>query len=107
MGGAPTGEDALEAARRELVEETGIRAEEWRELMRLHPSNSVTDELGIVYLATNLTFGEAAPEPTEDLRVRALPLTAAVDWVRSGRITDAISVAAILLLWNDRSHFFG
>lgn len=96
MGGAPLGEDPLEAARRELREETGLVATHWRELMRLHLSNSITDELGIVYVATGLTQGEAAPEETEDLEVLALPLAEATEMAKDGRITDALSVAALL-----------
>jgi 8-oxo-dGTP pyrophosphatase MutT (NUDIX family) len=102
MGGAPAEETLLAAAQRELREETGISAKQWREVMRLHTSNCVTDELGIVFLATELTFGEAAPEPTEDLDVLRLPLVDAIDWAMTGRITDAISVAGILRLYADR-----
>ena len=96
MGGAPLEERPLVAAKRELAEETGIRASEWHELMRLHPSNSITDELGIVYVATDLSFGETNFEESEDLAVRKMPLSEAVDWVVDGKITDAISVAALL-----------
>jgi 8-oxo-dGTP pyrophosphatase MutT (NUDIX family) len=107
MGGAPSGETTLAAAQRELAEETGITATQWRELMRLHTSNCVTDEIGIVYVATQLTFGDPDPEPTEDLSIERLSLEDAVGWIRSGRITDAISVAAILRLWNDRDQLSG
>ena len=55
MGGAPLHEPPLIAAQRELKKETGISAATWKELMRLHPSNSITDELGIVYIATGLS----------------------------------------------------
>lgn len=103
MGGAPRAEPSLAAAQRELREETGIRAENWVELMRLHPSNSVTDEVALVYLATGLSHGAAAPEPTEDLAVRRLGLDEAVAWVMDGRITDAISAAGILRLRVDRT----
>ena len=96
MGGAPLEERPLVAAKRELAEETGIRASEWHELMRLHPSNSITDELGIVYVATDLSFGETNFEESEDLAVRKMPLSEAVDWVVDGKITDAISAAALL-----------
>ena len=96
MGGAPLAEPPLEAARRELREETGLKAEEWKELMRLHTSNSITDEVGFVYVATGLTEGEPAFEETEDLEIRKLPLSDAVQMVLDGEITDAMSVAALL-----------
>jgi len=96
MGGAPLDEQPLVAARRELQEETGIRATNWEELMRLHTSNSITDELGIAYVATGLSFGETQFEETEDLAIRKLPLNAAVQMVLDGQITDAISAAALL-----------
>jgi 8-oxo-dGTP pyrophosphatase MutT (NUDIX family) len=96
MGGAPLSEAPLAAARRELAEETGMRAEHWEEVMRLHPSNSITNEIGIVYVARGLTPGETCFEETEDLEIRKLPLEEAVDMVLDGRITDAISAAALL-----------
>lgn len=96
MGGAPLDEPPLHAAKRELQEETGIRAANWEELMRLHPSNSITDELGFVFIARDLSFGETAFEEAEQLEVRKLPLADAVEMVLDGRITDAISAAALL-----------
>lgn len=98
MGGAPLDELPLAAAQRELKEETGIRAANWQELMRLHLSNSITDELGFVYVATDLSFGETQFEEMEDLEIRKLPLQDAVTMVLDGRITDAISAAALLRL---------
>ena len=96
MGGAPLDEKPLDAARRELQEETGLSAAKWTEIMLLHPSNSITDEVGIVYLAEDLTEGEPEFEETEDLEIRKMPLAAAVAMVAAGEITDAISVAALL-----------
>jgi 8-oxo-dGTP pyrophosphatase MutT (NUDIX family) len=96
MGGAPLDESPLDAAKRELKEETGLTAERWSEVMRLHTSNSITDEVGIVYIAEGLTQGETEFEETEDLEIRRLPLEEALRLVNDGEITDAISAAAIL-----------
>lgn len=96
MGGAPLGEAPIDAAQRELREETGLTAADWTEIMRLHTSNSITDESGIVYVARDLTEGETAFEETEDLEIRKLPLSEAVMMVERGEITDAITVAALL-----------
>lgn len=96
MGGAPLEEDPLDAARRELKEETGLTAGRWRELMRLHTSNSITDEAGIVFVAEDLSPGEPQFEETENIEIRKLPLADAIEMIRRGEITDAISVAALL-----------
>lgn len=96
MGGAPLDEAPIDAARRELKEETGLTATDWSELMQLHPSNSITDEFAIVYVAKGLLEGETEFEETEDLEVRKLPLSQAIAMVKAGEITDAISVAALL-----------
>ncbi len=96
MGGAPAHEEPLAAARRELKEETGLCAKRWTEIMRLHTSNSITDETGIVYVAEELTAGETAFEETEAIEVLKLPLEDAIGMALDGRITDSISVAALL-----------
>jgi 8-oxo-dGTP pyrophosphatase MutT (NUDIX family) len=98
MGGAPLGEEPLAAAQRELKEETGLTAEHWAQVMRLHTSNSITDEEGIVYIARGLTVGETQFEETEDLEIRRLPIEEAVNMALDGRITDAMCVAALLRL---------
>jgi len=95
-GGCPIGTPLLDAAKRELVEETGISAQIWTPLLDMHLSNSVTDEYGLVYIAQGLSFGAAHPEETEDLRVRKLPLAEAVEMVLRGDITDALSMATLL-----------
>ncbi len=94
-GGAPPGEDALAAAKRELLEETGCTAARWQELLRAHLSNSVSDEAAVVFLARGLTQGPAAPEGTERLQVRWVPFAEALRMVERGEITDALSVMGI------------
>ncbi len=95
MGGGPLDEDPLVAARRELREETGLRAERWTQVMKLHTSNSVTDEEGLLFLAQELTEGETEFEETEDLAIRRVPFEDAVAMAIAGEITDAISVASL------------
>lgn len=95
-GGCPLGEAPVEAAKRELKEETGIVAGNFEEIMQLHLSNSATNEQAFVFLATDLTFETAEPEESEDITVKKIHLNEAFNMVLSGEITDAISVAAIL-----------
>jgi len=102
MGGHAVGEDPLIGAKRELREETGLQAAKWSELMRLHTSNSITDECGIVFVAEDLREGETQFDETEELALQRLPLAEAVRLAADGQITDAISVAALLKLWHIR-----
>lgn len=95
-GGALVNEDPLEGAKKELLEETGLKAEHWEQLLTMHLSNSVSDEWAIVYLARNLTQHEAMPEETEQLVIKKLPFIEAYEMVEAGIITDSMSVAAIL-----------
>jgi 8-oxo-dGTP pyrophosphatase MutT (NUDIX family) len=101
-GGGPLDVDPLESAARELQEETGLRARRWQKLFDCDLSNSVTDERSIGYLAWDLEQGQSDPDPTEELRVRRLPLEEALRMVDAGEIRDALSVmtlrAAQLLL---------
>ncbi|MBL0745050.1 NUDIX domain-containing protein [Chryseolinea lacunae] len=95
-GGAFTVDPEL-SARRELQEETGLTAQKWTRLFRIHTSNSATDEEGFVFLAEELQHGDTAREETEaDMKVRKLPLRDAVAMVMRGEITDAISMAGLL-----------
>lgn len=97
-GGAQEGEPTLECAKRELAEEAGLIATEWEELSRVHTSNSVTDEAGVLYLARGLSPCAQNLDPTEDIEVRKLPLKEAIQMVLLGEITDALSVVALLRL---------
>ena len=96
-GGSPLESEPLEASKRELKEETGLTANKWTLLARIHTSNSVTDEEGFIFLAEELTQGEDDREETEaDLVVKKLPLQDAVNMVMEGKITDSISMAGLL-----------
>lgn len=95
-GGGPHGEAPVETAKRELKEETGIVAGKFEEIMQLHLSNSATDEHAYVFIATDLSFEEAEPEETEDLKVKKIHISEAMQMVLNGEITDGISVAAIM-----------
>ena len=99
MGGSPIKEDKVKTARRELEEETGLKAGKITELLHLHPSNSITDEQGYVYLATQLSDGVQQLEDTEkDIEIKKLPFDDVVKMAQNGEITDAISVAGIFYL---------
>jgi 8-oxo-dGTP pyrophosphatase MutT (NUDIX family) len=95
-GGGPIGIDPLESAKRELKEETGFVAAQWTNLGRLHTSNSVTDEEGFIFLAQNLTEGESEPEDTEELIVKKVHLTEAVEMVMRSEITDSLAIIGIM-----------
>lgn len=95
-GGGPLGDDVLEAAKRELLEETGLKASRWTKLHDFHLSNSVSDEGGHIFLAQGLEQFEAEPEDTEELVVKKLPFEEAYQMVCNSQITDSMAVAAIL-----------
>ena len=97
-GGGDPDIDPLESAKRELKEETGLKADKWEKILEMHLSNSVTDELAIVYLATNLMQEESAPEETEKLTITKMTLDEVYEMIIDNKITDAITVAAILRL---------
>lgn len=95
MGGGPLESEPLDAAKRELKEETGLTAANWTTLLEIHTSNSVTDELGYVFVAEDLTQGETEFEETEDLKIMHLPFTEALEMAMDGRITDSLSLAGL------------
>lgn len=98
-GGCPVGMLPQEAAEKELAEETGLRAARWTHLLELHLSNSFSDETGHLFLAQQLSQGPSAPEETEVLALRRLPLKEAVALTQNGEITDALSVIALQHIW--------
>jgi ADP-ribose pyrophosphatase len=94
------GEDPLQCAQRELLEETGYSAKKWRYITTLHPCIGYSDEKLLYYLAEDLTFTSASLDDGEHLEVFTLTLAAAVDWVRTGKITDNKTVSG--LLWAEK-----
>lgn len=95
-GGCPIGENWLDAAKRELQEETGLLAKTWSLISKIHTSNSVCNEVGYIFMAEDLEQVEANPEETEQLQVRRIPLTQAVELAMNNQITDSLSVAGLL-----------
>jgi len=88
-------EPALETAKRELLEETGYVAAEWRELGRLHPCIGYSDERIDFFLARKLEFRGARLDEGEFLETLRVSLAEGVDWIRRGRITDAKTILGL------------
>jgi ADP-ribose pyrophosphatase len=92
------GETALTAAKRELLEETGYRARQWKRILHFYVSPGFLDETMTIYLARGLQAGEAQPEPDERIAVRFFGLTEAKRMALNGRIQDAKTISGILWL---------
>jgi 8-oxo-dGTP pyrophosphatase MutT (NUDIX family) len=96
-GGGSMDHDPLDSAKRELKEETGFTAKTWKQIIRTHLSNSVSDEEGFIFLAEGLVEGNSELEETEaDMKIWKLPLKEALQMVIDGKITDSLTVMGIL-----------
>jgi 8-oxo-dGTP pyrophosphatase MutT (NUDIX family) len=93
-GGSPLDVEPLETAKKELLEEVGLKAKEWELIQELELSDSATDEYAYIYLARDLSQFESALEDTEDIIVQKIHFDAFFEMVENGTIKDAISVAA-------------
>ena len=93
------GENALHAAQRELLEETGYTASHWRRILKFYATPGFVAETMSVYLATGLRAGPAHPEADEVIHKRMFPLSRAIRMVLSGTIRDAKTISS--LLWLD------
>lgn len=102
-GGGDRSDDPEATARRELQEETGFTAATLELILEPRISNSVTDELGYLYVARDLTSGAANPDDTEDLALWRLPVDEAIAMVLSGEIHDSLSVMGLLRLHAQRT----
>jgi len=92
------GEAELTAAKRELIEETGYRADRWRRILKFYASPGFVAETMAVYLATGLHQGEAEPEDDEIIHKRMVSLPTAVKMVLKGTIRDAKTISSVLWL---------
>ena len=95
-GGCPETESPDQTARRELREETGLVAGRLELVATSHLSNSVSDELGYVFRATELVEGADEQEGTERIAVSRVSWQEAWRMYKAGQITDSLSVIAIL-----------
>ncbi len=95
-GAGKRGEKTLTGAKRELLEETGLKAIKWTFLDTMYTSNSFTDETAYLYLAEELEQGEAQPDETEELTVKQLPFKEAWQMVLNFEIKDSMAITGIL-----------
>jgi len=95
-GGGDRDLPPLESAKRELLEECGIIATDWKLIQQLQLSNSATDEVAYLYVAKGLTFTQSQPEETEQLIVKKIHFDELYDMVCKGEITDSLTVVTVL-----------
>ncbi len=95
-GGIEKGETPLEAAKRELEEEVGVRAEEWIEMGLINPFTSIVVSPQTLYVAKKLTWTATNPEGTEQIRVIKTTFDEALQMVKDGKITHAATCLIIL-----------
>lgn len=97
-GGGSVDADPLESAKRELAEETGLQAREWREVLRAQLSNSITDERAFGYLALGLEplSEHVEADETEDLAMVRAPFREALEAALVGHMPDVLTVAMLL-----------
>ena len=97
-GSMDAGENELAAAQRELLEETGYRAQKWQRALKFFSSPGFLSETMSVYLARGLRSGPAQPEEDEVITVRSFPLPVAVRMALRGRVGDGKTIAGLLWL---------
>lgn len=90
------GENPLPGAKRELIEETGYTARRWQKILDVFPTPGFVSERMVVYVARDLHAGIAHPEEDERITARAFSPREIEDWIRTGKLRDAKSIAGIL-----------
>ncbi len=90
------GETALQASKRELVEETGLRAKKWKKLAMFYPSPGFLEEAMTIYLATELTVGAAQPMEDERIETRWFGKKELREMIRTNAIADAKTMIGFL-----------
>lgn len=97
-GGGSKKEEPLQSAQRELMEEVGIKAENYEMILEMDLSNSATTEKAFIYVAKGLTHYQPQPEESEKLEIRKLPFEELYQMVLKGVIRDSLTVAGVLKL---------
>ena len=91
------GEDALAAAKRELLEETGFKAKRWRKMISYFASPGFLGEFMQVFVAEGLTLGNAQPEYDEQIEIEMIPLSDLLKMMDAGKIHDGKTLISVML----------
>ena len=97
-GRVDPGENSLAGAKRELIEETGYRAKKWQRAMIFYSSPGFLDETMAIYLARELTSGDARPEDDEFIECEFHPLSECIEMIFNGKIRDGKTISGVLWL---------
>lgn len=88
-------EDRLDAAKRELLEETGYKAKKWTKLLKYYASPGFLGEWMQIFLAEYLTPGPASPEDDESLELQFVPLSELLRLIAAGKIRDGKTIISV------------
>lgn len=97
-GHADEGEEAIDAAKRELTEETGLFAGNWRKILEFYSSASVVNSHNTVFLAKDVVLGVASPEDDEDIKIVKISIKKAMEKILSGEIKTASTIIGVFLI---------